>query len=208
MAFLYPLGGNRALLAAYVAKDLAAEWARQGEQSARLLEFFTTFPEIPKLDRAQLESPVFGYPDYPNLVRKPVHAEAAFIGDAAISLDPMSGVGCAFAMVTADLLVEVTSQPLIEGGDLVAGLDRYSHRFGEVFSPHAQGIAADSLIAKSPATMDAVYGRIRGDASLQRAFIALTGRLITPAEFQRRFLAAGMKARQSVRSHESPSKKE
>ncbi|MBP2314300.1 NAD(P)/FAD-dependent oxidoreductase [Azospirillum soli] len=195
MAFLYPLGGTRALLAAYVAKETAAAWAQDGDKSAKLLEFFATFPGVPDLGRAVLASRVYGYLDYPNQMRRPVHDGVPFIGDAVVSLDPMSGVGCGFAMTAADLLVEATAEALTSGADLAPALEAYARRHQETFAGHAQGIIADSVIAKSPETIEAVYGRICGDAGLQRDFIALTGRLIAPAQFQRSFLIAGAKSR-------------
>jgi len=55
---------------------------------------------------------------------------------------------------------------------------------------HARGIMADSLVARSPEATNAVYRRVVADPVLQRSFIALTGRTILPAAFQRAFLGS------------------
>ena len=188
MAFLYPLSGRRVLLSAYIAKDIfAATWAR-GEKLSLLLEFLRQFPGVPSLKEARATSRAFGFSDYPNMMRQPVAEGAAFIGDAAISLDPMSGVGCAFAAVSAQLLVASTAAALLSKSDLSNALNDYSHKFEAYFRPHARGISADSLIARSAAATAAVYRRIAGNERLEHAFMALTGRLISPAQFQRAFL--------------------
>lgn len=193
MAFLYPLGGTRALLSVYVPKE-DRRAGKADERADWLVDLFRRFPDGPDYSQARLVSSVYGYRDYPNLVRRPVHEGAAFIGDAAISLDPMSGVGCSFAMKTADLLVRATANALRHGGpeEVEKGLADYTASVDAFFPAHIAGISADSIIAKSAATTAAVYGRIVRNTDLQRTFIALTGRLVTPSEFQRAYLAASI----------------
>ncbi len=193
MAFLYPLGGTRALLSAYIPKD-AEVFGSMEEKAAALIGIFNRYPDMPDFSQARLVSRMHGFRDYPNLVRHPVHGGVAFVGDAALSLDPMSGVGCSFAMKTADMLVEAVAAPLrLRAPDAVArGLGSYAEQFQAFFAPHAAGIAADSVIAKSAATTAAIYSRIVRNPQLQRVFMALTGRLVSPGEFQRAFLKASM----------------
>jgi 2-polyprenyl-6-methoxyphenol hydroxylase-like FAD-dependent oxidoreductase len=49
----------------------------------------------------------------------------AFVGDAALAADPLWGVGCGWALQSADWLVEETARALVGGGDLDAALERY-----------------------------------------------------------------------------------
>jgi len=193
MAFLYPLGGTRILLSAYIPKD-AELFGTMEEKAAALIALFERYPGVPDFSQARLVSRMHGFRDYPNLVRHPVHAGVAFLGDAALSLDPMSGVGCSFAMKTADMLVDAMTAPLRVGTSaaLERGLATYAEGFQAFFAPHAAGIAADSVIAKSAATTASVYARIVRNPHLQRVFMALTGRLVSPGEFQRAFLKASM----------------
>jgi menaquinone-9 beta-reductase len=190
MGFLYPLAEGRTLLAAYITRDRAAEWRRRGDLATRILEFMAGFPDLPSLSGAQPASRILGYLSYPNLTRKAVWNGVPFIGDAALSLDPMSGVGCSFAIVSAAMLVEQTWQPLSDGGDLSPGLARFEAAFDSFFLPHAQGIKADSIIAKTPESVQQTYKRIVASPKLQTDFIALTGRLISPRQFQQSYLIA------------------
>ncbi|MFP3386327.1 NAD(P)/FAD-dependent oxidoreductase, partial [Tritonibacter sp. SIMBA_163] len=81
----------------------------------RLIALFESFPDCPDLSAARPVPRLRGYRDYPNLVRRPVHRGAAFVGDAALSLDPMSGVGCSFAMTTADMAADALAEVLVPG---------------------------------------------------------------------------------------------
>jgi flavin-dependent dehydrogenase len=199
MAFLYPLGRNRALLAAYVPKELRIVGDENSRENA-LKSIFSQFPDVPDLSGARLVSRIYGYSDYPNIARRPVQAGVAYIGDAALSLDPMSGVGCAFAMLMADMLVESVIEAVkSRSGRFDEALSEYAARFDEFFPAHASGIAADSIIAKSAATTQSVYERITRSTDLQRLFIALTGRLVQPTEFQKSYLSIGLaQTRQSA----------
>ena len=136
--------------------------------------------------------------DQLNLARKANWKGMAFIGDAALSLDPLSGVGCAFAMVGASLLANATTVPLLQESGLDDGLAAYEAQFAKVILPHARGIHADSLIAKSEATSLQTYRCIAGDPILQRQFVDLTGRLISPMAFQRAFTSAMVRAHLAV----------
>jgi 2-polyprenyl-6-methoxyphenol hydroxylase-like FAD-dependent oxidoreductase len=47
------------------------------------------------------------------------------VGDAALAADPLWGVGCGWALQSADWLVEETAPALADGADLDAALERY-----------------------------------------------------------------------------------
>jgi flavin-dependent dehydrogenase len=197
--FLYPLCEGRTLLAIYRPKCSAEEWQEQrASLETGIKTYFQAFPGVPDVFRGALVSPVLGYPDYPNLARKSVHRGVAFIGDAALSLDPLSGVGCGFAIVSASLLAEATATALLERGDMVPALAAYEAQFNKVILPHARGIRADSVIAKSEEQSSQTYRCIISSAMLQKQFVDLTGRLISPITFQRNFASAMVKARMAA----------
>ena len=189
--FFYPLCNGRTLLTIYVPKTGREEWQHKRDSfESDLKTYFQRYPGVPDVSRARLVSPVYGYRDYPNLLRKPVMNGVPFVGDAALSLDPLSGVGCAFAIVAAAMLAEATTPPLLEGARLDDALAAYASRFNKVIFPHARGIMADSLIAKSPEMSLQTYRCITSDAALQREFVDLTGRLISPMRFQTAYASA------------------
>lgn len=188
MAFLYPLINGRTLLSAYISKETAQQWQQQ-DVKASLLSFFAGVSAMPAMDKATFETPVMGYQDYPNLTRQPVCQDVAFIGDAAQSLDPMSGVGCSFALQTAAMLAQAVAASMQQGRiDTQLALQTYQRQFNEYFPFHARGIIADALIAKDEQAQQATFRTIRNDPELQRQYRDLTGRLILPAAFQSKFL--------------------
>lgn len=194
--FLYPLCEGRTLLALYVPKSYALEWQSSGAAlEQKIYDYFHRFPGMPDFSNARLASRIFGYADYPNLVRQPVFDGVAFAGDAALSLDPLSGVGCGFAAKSADMLAEATWSALRGGTDLNEPLASYESEFNKLFLPHARGIKADSLIAKSPEMAVQTYRCITSSTRLQKDFVDLTGRIISPARFQAAYASAMVRAR-------------
>lgn len=206
MGFVYPLTGGRTLLSAYVEKDRAAQWRHSADAGAPLLDFFARLAPGLDLVGARLLTPVLGYADYPSQFRRPVCGAVPFIGDAALSLDPMSGVGCGFAMEAAALLDEHLGPALQAQGNSAIGpaLDAYASRFDAHFAAHARGIVADSLIAKQPAAQAALYRAVIADPALQRDYLALTGRLLTPQAFQRAYFSAHVRSQRAATAHAHP----
>ena len=186
--FLYPLTGDRTLLSVCIEKERAAKW-RNGDTAQAMMDYFKELPDVPSFDRAKCVSPVYGYKDYPNLMREPLKDGVPFIGDAAQSLDAMAGVGIGFALVGADLLVTCAAPALRNGSDMAAALDRYATSFHETFDGHVQGILADARIAKNPSSVQKFYRSVIESETLQRQYVAMTGRLISPTEFQKSYLA-------------------
>lgn len=197
--FLYPLCNERTLLALYVPKATARDWqSTQVPLEQKITAYFQQFPGVPDISEARLVSPVLGYTDYPNMTRKPSFHGAAFVGDAALSLDPLSGVGCSFAAVSAHMLAKATWQALAAGKDLESSLAAYDQNFIKFFLPHARGIKADSVVAKSPEIAMHTYRCVTSSIALQREFVDLTGRIISPGRFQAAYLSTMVKARAHV----------
>ncbi|NDJ58205.1 NAD(P)/FAD-dependent oxidoreductase [Enterobacteriaceae bacterium 4M9] len=199
MAFLYPLINGRTLLSAYISKETAKQWHEQDVRH-NLVAFFAGIADMPAMDNVVFETPVRGYQDYPNLTRQPVCQEVAFIGDAVQSLDPMSGVGCSFALQTAAMLGEAVQATMQHGVINVAqALEHYQRQFNDYFPFHARGIIADALIAKDEEGHKSTFRTILNDPELQRQYRDLTGRLISPAAFQNKFLVSKIRQTASER---------
>jgi flavin-dependent dehydrogenase len=194
--FLYPLCDQHTLLALYVPKATAQEWQDSNAVlEKKITAYFEQFPGVPAVNRARALGPVLAYSDYPNLTRKAVFNGAAFVGDAALSLDPLSGVGCSFAAVSARMVASATADALLARHDLATSLAAYEAEFNSFFLPHATGIKADSIIAKSPEAALRTYRSITSSARLQREFVDLTGRLISPSRFQAAYMSTLVKSR-------------
>lgn len=198
MAFLYPLVNQRTLLSAYIDKTTAKAWQQEGNRHQRLARFFDDIESVPSTADVQFETPVYGYNDYPNLMRLPVFEGVPFIGDAALSLDPMSGVGCSFALLAAAMLVDAVQNSLDRQDTRPEPvLEHYSAAFDAYFPGHARGIIADSLVSKDLPAQEALYRTIVDDAGLQRQYLDLTARLISPSAFQNAYLLGKLRQRSS-----------
>lgn len=201
--FLYPLCNNRTLLALYVPKASAQQWQSQGASlEDKIIEYFQQFDGMPDVSGARLATPILSYSDYPNITRKASFQGVAFVGDAALSLDPLSGVGCGFAAASASMLEQATWRALCDGQDLGESLAAYEQDFNKLFLPHARGIKADSIVAKSPEMAVQTYRCVASSASLQRKFVDLTGRIISPGLFQAAYMSTLVKSRAQAVAHQ------
>lgn len=191
MSFLYPLINGRTLLSVYITLKRAEEWRASHALWLNLLaQFKAHLPEI-DFSHAKPETSVFGYKRYENQIRPPVVQGVALVGDASISVDPMSGVGCSFGLKSAQLLADaIIANPTSQN----TALEVYKANHDAFFLPHVTGIAADSLITKSDAAVAETYRPILQDEKLKKRYLDLTARLITPEQFQKSFLMSVAKS--------------
>ena len=96
----------------------------------------------------------------------------------------MSGVGCGFALSSADLLANSFAGRSLAKADLKVGLDEYRQRYAEVIGPHIQGICADSLLGKNEAFRRKMFKTISDSPELSQKYLAITGRLLPPERIQ------------------------
>jgi flavin-dependent dehydrogenase len=99
----------------------------------RMLE---SLPDAPDLSGATRESKLLGKLDLPNVSRPAARPGLAFIGDAALAADPIWGVGCGWALQSAEWLVDATAGALTGGGDLDTALDAYRRVHRKQLGPH------------------------------------------------------------------------
>ncbi|MCP9986110.1 NAD(P)/FAD-dependent oxidoreductase [Streptomyces sudanensis] len=194
LACTYPLVGGRTELVLFADKSRVEGWRGADGRMQEFLKYFDGLAEAPSVADAVPQSPLLGYGDYPSLIRRPVAGSVPFVGDAALSLDAMSGVGCGFALLSADLLARSFADRSLDGAGLREGLDEYRQRFESTLLPHAEGICGDSLVGKDEATRRRMFETICASPELSQKYLALTGRMVLPGEFQRAFMR-GLMAR-------------
>jgi hypothetical protein len=78
----------------------------------------------------------FKLKDYPNLTRTPVARGMALVGDAAVSMDPLYGVGCGWAFQTAEWLVDSTIDALQRHRDIDVALRHYARLYAKKLDGH------------------------------------------------------------------------
>ncbi|MGW4051409.1 NAD(P)/FAD-dependent oxidoreductase [Streptomyces sp. NPDC004779] len=196
LACSYPLVDGRTELVLFAEKSRVEGWRGADGRMQEFLKYFDGLADAPSVTNAVPEGPLLGYADYPSLIRRPVAGSVPFVGDAALSLDAMSGVGCGFALLTAQLLAHSFAGRTLDADGVREGLDAYRERFEKTLLPHAEGICGDSLVEKDETTRKRMFETICGNQELSGKYLALTGRMIMPAEFQRAFMR-GLMARGS-----------
>src|SRR5207245_104227 len=83
-----------------------------------------SLPDAPEFGAATLESKLLGKLDVPNVFRPAARPGVAFVGDAALAADPVWGVGCGWALQSAEWLAEETGDALDSRSALAAALER------------------------------------------------------------------------------------
>lgn len=194
LACVYPLVGGRTELVLFSHPSRVQGWRGDGH-GGELVRYFAALDAAPDMTHATLDSPVLGYTDYPNQVRRPVVGGVPFVGDAVVSLDAMSGTGCGFSLLSADLLASALAGRSWDPDDVAAGLALYASRHDAQIVPHVDGICADSLVGRGEESERRTFGTVCADPGLSADYLRLTGRMTVPAEFQAAFMRAVLSAR-------------
>jgi menaquinone-9 beta-reductase len=130
----FPCDEGLTLLAAFPSRRRLSDFKR--DPAGALAEAFEGLPRAPEVAGAERVTPVHGRLDMENIVRPAALPGLALVGDAAVAADPVVGVGCGWALQSAEWLVDETAQALLERGDLDAALKRYRTRHHKALGPH------------------------------------------------------------------------
>lgn len=116
--------------------------AFKADPEAALARTLAALPDGPNLAAAELVGPVMGFVDMPNQRRPASVPGLALVGDAALSVDPVWGTGCAFALQSAEWLVAATAETILTRGPVDRGLRAYARRHRQALAGHAWHIAS------------------------------------------------------------------
>lgn len=134
-AAAFPTDEDLTFYAAMPTKDWLPQFKRDPHRA--LVDFLANVPEAPPIRAGRLIGPVMGKVDMTNRARKPVAANLALIGDAALATDPLFGVGCGWAFQSAEWLSD-SVRPALQGREsLEQGLERYRRRHAKELRGHA-----------------------------------------------------------------------
>lgn len=131
----FPTDNDLTFYAAMPTKDWLPEFKRDPEHA--LVSFLSNVPDAPPIREGRLVAPVVGKIEMTNRVRRPTAPGLALIGDAALATDPLFGVGCGWALQSAEWLSE-SVRPALQGEEaLEKGLKRYHRRHAKGLRGHA-----------------------------------------------------------------------
>jgi menaquinone-9 beta-reductase len=104
---------------------------------AGLTGLLSSLPEAPPIAESKLVGQVQGKIDMTNVAHTPAAPGFALIGDAALAIDPLWGVGCGWALQSAEWLADSVAPALAGSESLDRGLRRYRRRHGFKLRGHA-----------------------------------------------------------------------
>ncbi len=148
MAACFPTDSGHIFYAAMPTKDRLPEF--RADPAKAMVEFIAEIPDAPPIRASRLIEPPQGKLDMTNVAHTPSAPGLALVGDAALAIDPLWGVGCGWAFQSAEWLADSVAPALARparavGADraeidqLEAGLKRYRRR-------HARGLRGHSML--------------------------------------------------------------
>jgi flavin-dependent dehydrogenase len=133
-AYAFPGGDGRTLIAVMPHKDRLPEF--KADLDAAVAAHFDGLADAPDLRAATRVSPWIGRLDMTNVRRPAAAPGVALVGDAAQASDPLWGVGCGFALTSAEWLADELAGALVANGDVDAALARYRRRHRRQIGGH------------------------------------------------------------------------
>ncbi|MFB7512715.1 NAD(P)/FAD-dependent oxidoreductase [Streptomyces sp. NPDC056144] len=192
MAYAFPNDDGVTVLA--VLPDKARLPAFREDLEGSFLDFVRGLPDAPAVDSAERVSKIIGTVDYPLHSRRPTAPGLALVGDAALTGDPLWGVGCGWALQSARWLTEAVGAAVTGQGDLDKALSAYARTHGRQLRGH-QFLGADYAKARPFNPIERlVFSAAARDEEVACHMHRFASRLIGPG----RFLSPSVLARAAV----------
>ncbi|MER5203513.1 NAD(P)/FAD-dependent oxidoreductase [Streptomyces sp. NPDC002825] len=192
MAYAFPNDDGVTVVAVLPDKKRLPAFREDLEGS--FLEFVRSLPDAPAIDAAERVTKITGTVDYPLHTRRASAPGLALIGDAALTGDPLWGVGCGWALESAQWLTEAVAPALTGADDLDRALAAYARRHRRRLGGH-QYLAADFAKGRPFNPLERLmFSAAARDGAVARHMHMFASRLIGPP----RFLHPAMVARAAV----------
>lgn len=180
-AAAFPTDSGLVFYAAMPTKDRLPEFRRDPEGA--LVSLVSEVPEAPPIGVSHRVSPVLGKIEMPNKVRVPIAPGLALVGDAAMAVDPLFGVGCGWAVQSGEWLAAAVAPALAGEEPLEAGLSRYRRQHRQALRGHAWQINDYASGRRLNPGERLVFSAAARDPGLAANFEAFGTRSIGPARF-------------------------
>ena len=138
MAAGFPTDEGLTFYAVMPVKKQAAAFREDPEKA--LVEMIAGAPDAPPIRDARRVTPMQGKLDLTNVAHTPTAPGLALVGDAALAIDPLWGVGCGWALQSAEWLADSVVPALAASEELDRGLARYRRRHARALRGHARMI--------------------------------------------------------------------
>ncbi|MFI0926797.1 NAD(P)/FAD-dependent oxidoreductase [Streptomyces sp. NPDC021012] len=181
MAYAFPNDDGVTVVAVFPEKKRLPAFREDLEGS--FLEFVRSLPDAPAIDSAERITKITGMVDHPLRTRAATAPGLALIGDAALTGDPLWGVGCGWALQSARWLAEAVAPAVTGAGGLDRALAVYARRHRRRLAGH-QYLAVDFAKGRPFNPMERlVFSAAARDGALARHMHLFASRLIGPLRF-------------------------
>ncbi|MFI1715138.1 NAD(P)/FAD-dependent oxidoreductase [Streptomyces litmocidini] len=181
MAYAFPNDDGVTVVAVLPDKKRLPDFRRDLEGS--FLDFVRALPDAPPIDSAERITKITGTVDYPLHTRRATAPGLALVGDAALTGDPLWGVGCGWALQSAQWLAEAVGPAVTGRGDLDRSLALYAARHRRRLGGH-QYLAADFAKGRPFNPVERLmFSAAARDGALARHMHLFASRLIGPPRF-------------------------
>ncbi|WP_136444105.1 NAD(P)/FAD-dependent oxidoreductase [Pacificoceanicola onchidii] len=181
MGFAYPFDGDLTMLCAFVCEEDFPEW--KADRRTALESFFKDLPNAPDQSTATPASEIRGMRKLHDYWRPATYQGLALVGDACMSCDPMSGVGCGFAMQAADWMAERVGPALVSGKGHAEALNAYAKQHKSMLAGHEYFIR-DASSGREANLLEKLISRAAvRDAVVAHRVHLFVGRVIKWQEF-------------------------
>ena len=200
-AAAFPTDNGLTLYAAMPTKQRQDEFRR--DPVAALVSYIAALPDAPPILASRMVGRVVGKIDIPNVIHAPTAPGLALVGDAALATDPLWGVGCGWALQSAEWLADSVAPALLGAEPLKRGLQRYRRCHSRALHGHAAMIHDYTGGRKFNLVERMLISSAARDERLTLTFTAMATRNITPARALAIALprVAMITARESIAPH-------
>jgi 2-polyprenyl-6-methoxyphenol hydroxylase-like FAD-dependent oxidoreductase len=182
-AAAFPTDDGLVFYAAMPTKERLPEFKRDPEKA--LISFVADIPEAPPILASRQVGSVTGKIEMPNKVRAPIAPGLALVGDAALAVDPLFGVGCGWALQSSEWLSTEILAALRGEEPLADGLARYRRRHRDELRGHALQINEQATGRRQNAGERILFAAAARDQKIAERFDAFATRSIRPGGLAR-----------------------
>jgi 2-polyprenyl-6-methoxyphenol hydroxylase-like FAD-dependent oxidoreductase len=179
MVACFPTDGGQVFYAAMPTMERLPEF--RADPARALVEFVAAAPDAPPIRSSRLTAPVQGRIDMTNVAHTPTAPGLALVGDAALAIDPLWGVGCGWAFQSAEWLSDSLAPALTGAEPLAQALKRYRRRHARGLRGHAMLLYDYASGRKLIPPERLLFSSAARDERLARTFEAFGTRSIGPA---------------------------
>jgi 2-polyprenyl-6-methoxyphenol hydroxylase-like FAD-dependent oxidoreductase len=179
MAAAFPTDSGLTFYAAMPVKEHAEAFRK--DPAKALVEMLSALPDGPPIAASRMVQPAQGKLDMTNVAHAPTAPGLALVGDAALAIDPLWGVGCGWALQSAQWLADSVSPALAGSEPMVRALKRYRRRHKRALRGHATMIYGYSQGRKFDPGERLLFSAAVYDEGVSRVMEAFGTRNIGPA---------------------------